>query len=289
MTTRTAVVGLGNLGAAMARRLAAGSGSVLVHDTDEAALARAAQDGCTPADDLPSLAAASEVVWVVVPDDDAVRSVLEGPDGLAARMGEGGLVLLASTVSPGTAQAMAGLCAGHGIGLVEAPVSGGADAAEAGELLVLLGGEEADVDRAREHCAALAGSTVATGPAGTAAVVKLCNQYVLFTGLGALYEAVDLAGRVGVDEAVLLEALAGGTARSWAVDTWGFYDRLSRDYDGRDVPEKGRPWVKDLAETLRVATDHGLDLPTARSTADLLPEAIRRHAQNETSDGGTQR
>ncbi|WP_269457605.1 NAD-binding protein [Auraticoccus monumenti] len=127
-----------------------------------------------------------------------------------------------------------------------------------------------------------------TGPAGTAAVVKLCNQYVLFTGLGALYEAVDLAGRVGVEESVLLEALAGGTARSWAVETWGFYDRLSRDYDERDVAEEGRPWVKDLAETLRVASDHDLELPTARTTAELLPGAIRRHADHKTTtDGGT--
>lgn len=287
MTTTTAVVGLGNLGAAMARRLATRSGSVLVHDTDETALRRAAEDGCTPADDLPSLAGASDVVWVVVPDDDAVRSVLDGPDGLAARMGGGGLVLLSSTVSPGTAEEMARLCAGHGVGLVEAPVSGGADAAEAGELLVLLGGEETEVDRAREHCEALARQTVVTGPAGTAAVVKLCNQHVLFAGLGALYEAVDLAGRVGVEESVLVEALAGGTARSWAVETWGFYDRLSRDYDERGVPEEGRPWVKDLAETLRVAADHGLELPTARTTADLLPEAIRRHATHDTPDGGT--
>ncbi|WP_157974056.1 NAD(P)-binding domain-containing protein, partial [Desertihabitans aurantiacus] len=240
-----------------------------------------AEHGCRPADDLAAVAAEAGVVWVLVPDAAAARDVLDGQDGLAARLPEGSLVVLNSTVGPDQARELADLCAGQGIDLVEAPVSGGADAARDGELLLLLGGTAEAVERAREVVAPVAREVVATGASGTASVVKLANQHVLFAGLTALYEAAGLAAAAGVGEDVLLSALRAGTARSWAVETWGFYDRLSRDYDDRDVPDGHRPWVKDVAEVREVAAGLDVAVPTAAVVADHLATAIRRHAEDE--------
>nr|WP_269449728.1 NAD(P)-dependent oxidoreductase [Auraticoccus cholistanensis] len=273
---------MGNLGLAVATRLARTGEAPLVHDVDADAVARAEQAGCQPAD--PEQLAEAGTLWLLVPDDDAVREVLTGDEGLLDRLSPGTLVVLCSTVSPGTAAELAGSCREAGVQLVEAPVSGGADAALEGELLVLLGGDDEALDRAEEACAPVASRTVRTGPAGTASVVKLCNQHVLFAGLTALHEAVALAGRAGVDEAVLVDALAGGTARSWAVETWGFYDRLERDYAARGVPQRGRPWDKDLRHVLEVAHQHEVDLPTAQVALDTLGGWISRHAGGAEAD-----
>ncbi len=289
MEATPAVVGLGNLGAAVAERLAGSGRAPLVLDRDPGRATRLSEHGCRPVEDLAALAAEATVVWVLVPDAAAASDVLSGPEGLASLLPDGSLVLLCSTVGPDQARELAASCQQHGVDLVEAPVSGGADAARAGELLLLLGGTDEAVERSREHVDPVAGHVVVTGGAGTASVVKLCNQHVLFAGLTALYEAVELAGAAGVQEDVLVAALGRGTARSWSVETWGFYDELARDYDERDVPDGARPWVKDVAGVREVAASLGVDVPAAAVVGDHLPTHIRRHAQGVADPTGGSR
>ena len=144
----TAVIGLGDLGLAVAERLAAtGLSPPLVLDRDpDRARRLAEQHHCRSIEDLAGTLAEAGVVWVLVPDDEAAREVVAG---LLKHLDRDALVLLSSTVGPRTACELAEQCAGRGIDFVEAPVSGGADAARAGELLILLGGADDAVDRAR--------------------------------------------------------------------------------------------------------------------------------------------
>jgi 3-hydroxyisobutyrate dehydrogenase-like beta-hydroxyacid dehydrogenase len=275
VTSTAAVIGVGNLGSGIASRLAQVGPAPLVHDRDPAAVESAVAAGCRSAD-LTEIAARADVIWLVTSGEEALDQLLDASTGLLAAPKAESLILLSSTIDPQAAIDAARRCATAGRRLVEAPISGGAEAAAAGELLVLLGGDPADVADARAACDLIARRVIITGPVGTASTVKLANQHVLFATLAAVYEAVSLGHAAGVDEDTIVDALTSGTARSWVVEMWGFYDRLSRDYNERSVDPAQRPWVKDLAHVRDTADRLGVEMHGP--AGDQLDELITRHA-----------
>jgi 3-hydroxyisobutyrate dehydrogenase len=274
-------IGLGNLGLPMVANLVDRSWRVVVHDTDAARLAKAREAGGLPAEQVRALAAC-DYVCLAVPDGAAVSSVLLD-QGLLDALAPEAVVLVHSTVLPQIAADLAARCAGQGVAFLDAPVSGGAARARSGALTTMVGATPDSLERGRPVLEAACESVVHVGEPGAGAAVKLANQLMLFSSLAGAYEAMSLAQAYGVDEDRVLSAVGSGTGASWASDNWGFYDKLSADYDEAAVPPEHRPWSKDLVEVVRAAADRQLPAPLAALLSGVLPVAVRRHAEQARS------
>lgn len=256
------VIGLGAMGAPMARHLARGHGAV--HIAARRPRPDLAADGAVQHDDPAGVAAAADVVLLMLPDLPEVEEVLAGERGLLA--GDRPLLLLIGSTSsaPGVralAERLDAETAGR-VRVVDAPVSGGEDGAIAGTLSIMMGGTEQDCARAAEVLAPC-GTPIRLGPLGAGEVAKACNQLVVAATIAALGEATVLADRSGIDLAAMWDLLGGGYAASRLLAT-----RKEKLVTGDDAPSG---MAKYLAKDLRSATE------VARATgteAMLLPALL---------------
>ncbi|MFL5687671.1 MAG: NAD(P)-dependent oxidoreductase, partial [Chloroflexota bacterium] len=214
MTAPTAaVLGMGRMGSAMAERLAGQGVEVVVYNrTPDRATALAEKIGASVAATPAEAASRVEVVITMVADDDAVREMFEGPDGIAAGIREGSVAVDMSTVLPDTIRAVAPRVQARSAGVLDAPVSGSVSSTLAGELTVMVGGESGDLERARPILECLARRVFHLGPLGSGAVMKLAVNTLIFGLNGAVAEGLVLAERNGIDRALAYEVLASSAA-----------------------------------------------------------------------------
>jgi 3-hydroxyisobutyrate dehydrogenase-like beta-hydroxyacid dehydrogenase len=270
-------VGLGNIGQPMARALLRAGLEVAVLDTAPEKAEPCVAEGAS-AVTRPEDLAGCAVVALAVPDDDAVDGVLCG-SGLLAALADDAIVIVHSTILPATARRLAGLAGERSIGLLDAPVSGGAERALAGELTVMVGGEAAVLERARPVLDAVGSDVRHVGPSGAGCAVKLANQLMMLSALAGAYEALDLARAYDVDERVVLDAVATSTGDSWVARNWGFFDDVARAYDEGGTPVRERPWSKDLWDVVAAARAADVAVPVAGVLAQLLAARVEDHAR----------
>jgi 2-hydroxy-3-oxopropionate reductase len=141
-----------------------------------------------------------------------VREVLGGPDGAIAAAPAGSLVIDMSTVSPALARELAEEAAARGVAFLDAPVSGGDVGARDGTLSIMVGGEAADVERARPVFDVLGSRVTHVGASGAGQVAKACNQVLVAVIFAGLSESLVLGSKLGVDPARILDAVGGGMA-----------------------------------------------------------------------------
>jgi 2-hydroxy-3-oxopropionate reductase len=212
MSERVGFIGLGVMGAPMARNLVAAGHEVVVYNRSpgprEALVAAGARAVETPAD----VARAAPVVITMLSDDRAVRDVVLGDGGVLDAAAPGSLLIDASTVTPALARELAERASQRDVAVLDAPVSGGDAGARDGTLSIMVGGEAADVERARPLLEALGSSIVHVGPAGAGQVVKSCNQLLIAITIAAVGEALVLGSKLGVAPDTILDVLSRGTA-----------------------------------------------------------------------------
>jgi len=262
---RVGFVGLGTMGASMAANLARAGAPLTVWNRTPgkaaALLELGAQETATPA----ALAASSDVVLICVSDTPDVEAVLFGPDGVSQGVRPGSLVVDFSTISPSSTVAFGERLAELGVGMVDAPVSGGSEGARLGTLTVFLGGEESYVARARPILEAIGRTFTHMGPLGSGQAAKAVNQVIICGYYSSVAEGLALGVRAGLDPKRLVEALSGGAAQSWVLA-----NRSGRMIEGRYPPGfRLALHRKDLAIALELASSLGLRLPVAQLTAGL--------------------
>ena len=218
-----------------------------------------------------SLAEAVKVLLLMLPDLPQVEEMLNGPDGILAAEPEDLLLIISSSSSPvGVSELAARLAqtTSGAVRIVDAPVSGGVDGAEAGTLSIMVGGAERDVVEASAVLTAC-GNPVHLGPLGSGQVAKACNQMIVASTILALGEAAVLADRSGIDLGVLFRLLGGGYAGSRILETRG--ERIvSEDYSPSGV---AKYMVKDLDFATAVAeatATHAVLLPAVKSAFEEL-------------------
>ena len=287
-SSRIGFAGLGNIGRPMAEALLRGGWSLTVLDT-AADKARALEgDGARVAGSAADLADCDTLV-LVVPDDAAVESILEGPDGWLGSGGDGRTVVVHSTIMPETAARLAEVAAERDVAFLDAPVSGGADRAAAGDLTIMVGGDADALEAARPLLDTMGSQVLHVGPAGAGAATKLANQLMMLSALAGAMEALELAAAYGVAEEKVLESVASSTGDSWVTRNWGFFDRIVEAYDAGGTPRRERPWSKDLFEVVAAARAVDLRVPVAGLLAQTLADRVEAHAaQARTSQGGEQ-
>jgi 2-hydroxy-3-oxopropionate reductase len=203
-------IGLGVMGQPMAGNLLAAGADLIVHnrtrDAQDVLVARGAAGADSPAE----VAASADIVITMLADDHAVRGVVA--DGLLPAARPGTLIIDMSTVSPMLSRELATRAAEGNVRMLDAPVSGGDVGAREGTLSIMVGGDAADLERARPVLDVLGGSIVHCGPSGAGQVVKACNQVLVAITIGGISEALVLGGKLGVAADVILDVLSRGLA-----------------------------------------------------------------------------
>jgi 2-hydroxy-3-oxopropionate reductase len=205
-------IGLGVMGDPMARNLIEAGHSLVVHNRSREPVQALAEVGAQAASGPREVAERSDVVITMLPDSAAVESVVLGEDGVLAGASEGDLLIDMSTIHPTVSVAVAQAAAERGVAALDAPVSGGDVGAKQGTLSIMVGGDAADVERARPLLEVLGKTIVHVGEAGAGQVVKACNQVVVAVTIAAVSEALVLGSKAGVDPERILDVLGGGLA-----------------------------------------------------------------------------
>jgi 3-hydroxyisobutyrate dehydrogenase len=260
---RAGFIGLGSQGAPMARRITEAGYPLTLWArrpaTLEAFLDTAAKTASTPAE----LAAGSDVIGLCVRDDNDIREVTSGDDGILAGITPGAIIAVHSTVHPDTVRELSALAAEKGAFVVDAPVSGGQPAASVGRLLVMVGGSAEVVERARPVFATYGDPVVHLGPLGAGQVTKLLNNTLFTAHLAVAVSLLKLGRDLDVDPVALAQVLGHGSSRSYALasvaDAGGTLDRIAG--------VAGPLLAKDVRLTVAVAEAAGLDVSTAAVVA----------------------
>jgi 3-hydroxyisobutyrate dehydrogenase-like beta-hydroxyacid dehydrogenase len=191
-------IGLGNMGAPMAKRLVDWPGGVIVYDVRVEAMTPLAEAGATLADSVADVANAG-IISVTVLNDEQVRDVIAGGNGLARYAKPGTVIAIHSTISDTTAVELARQLGPEGIHIVDAPVSGGAGAAEKGELAVMVGATDEAFALVKPAFKQWASLVVHAGDPGAGTRMKLARNMLTFTGYAAVCEAQKLAEAAGLN------------------------------------------------------------------------------------------
>jgi 3-hydroxyisobutyrate dehydrogenase-like beta-hydroxyacid dehydrogenase len=223
-------VGLGDMGAPMARHLVGRGFPTTVTDVRADAVAALVTAGAKPAETPAEVAEVADVIAVCVVDDAQATAVVAGERGLVDRLRAGQTVVLHSSVRPETAVALAEAVRSTGADLLDAPVSGSRPAVEAATLTIMVGGEPATLERARPALCAYAERIFHLGPVGTGQSMKLVNNVMLHLNHLVALEALRLAAAEGIAEADAVEVVNASSGRSWVTETWGLIDDMLRDH-----------------------------------------------------------
>jgi len=265
---QTGFVGLGAMGANMARNLArAGLLRGVWNRTADKATALAAELKCHAFADLAELAANSEAVVICVSADEDVRAVVAGLDaGLSPRM----IVMDCSTVGSGTARDMHARLAPLGVGFLDCPVSGGVEGARAATLAIMVGGEEEDFSRALPVLEKMGKTIAHMGPSGAGQATKATNQIMCAGIIQAVGEAMAFAHAEGLPLDRLIEVLGKGAGSSWY-----FVNRAPFMAHGSyPAGFKVRLHAKDLRICRDMAAQRGAQLPIVESTLQQYAKLV---------------
>ena len=218
---KVGVVGLGTMGAPMARHLIEAGHAVTVWNRTRSKEEPLAALGAARAETAAQAAAGADAVLTCVSDDPDLEAVVLGPDGVASTLPVGAVLVDCSTASPTLARKLAAALAEQGRLFVDAPVSGGSEGAERGTLTVFVGGSDEAVARARPVVQAFGSRITHLGPAGSGQAAKAVNQVVLAGAYAGVAEGVVLGEKFGLPAEALLEALGAGAADSWVLRNRG--------------------------------------------------------------------
>ena len=272
MTKTIGFIGLGTMGAPMVRNLLKHGHAVTVWARRREAMTPLLEGGATAGESATHVAATSDVVFTMVTDTRAVEEVILGAGGVASGARAGALVIDHSTIDPAGARRIASELQRKGIEMLDAPVSGGGTAAEAGTLAIMAGGSQSAFDRARPLLSCYAKSIVHIGPSGAGQVAKACNQICTIVNQLGAAEAMLLAERAGVDPGAVKEAMMGGFAASRMLDLQA-PKMIARDFEGK---VESRLHHKDIHIVLELARTYGIELPASAAAAQVLDTLQQR-------------
>jgi len=269
---RVGYVGLGNLGVHLASSLLRAGHTLTVTDLDRSRAADLEARGAAWAATAAEVAAVSDVVLTCLPSPAAVKAVVTGPGGLFEGMRPGSTWIDNSTTDRDETAQLAAAAAERGVRMLEAPVTGGVHKAAAGEITVLVGGDEALFDEHRDLLAAIGSPVLYMGPLGSAAVIKVITNMLAFIHLVAAGEALMLAKRGGLDLAKSFEAILHSSGNSFVHETESQVI-LNGSYNIN--------FTMDLAcKDLGFATDFGREFGVPLELAGLVEQTfIRARAQ----------
>lgn len=266
------VIGLGAMGAPMARNLLKGGHTVTVYARRAEAMEPIVNEGAYAAASPADVASRSDVTITMVIDTRAVEEVTLGPGGIVEGAQPGSVVVDHSTIDPDGARRIAAALESRGVQMLDAPVSGGAAVADAGTLSIMVGGDERTLERVRPILQCYGTTIVHIGPSGAGQIAKACNQICTIVNTLGTAEAILMAERTGIDPTKVKDVLMSGFGASRMLEMQA-PKMIARDFDGK---VESRLHHKDIHIVLAMARALGIELPASSAAAKVLEELQRR-------------
>ena len=258
-------IGLGLMGKPMAQNLLKAGFEVVVHNRSQGAVEEVVAAGARAAGSPREVAEQANVVFTNLPDSPDVEAIALGKDGVIEGAKEGLIFVDHSTIKPATARRIAEKLAEKGVMALDAPVSGGDIGAIKGTLTIMVGGEEAALDKVRPALEAMGSSITHIGGAGAGQVAKCCNQIMVAAQMTGMGELLIFARKAGVDPEKVVAAIQGGAAQCWALD-----NKPANLFAGKREPGfKAFMQAKDLGIVMDTAREYGMPLPAASVNTQL--------------------
>jgi 3-hydroxyisobutyrate dehydrogenase len=270
-------IGIGTMGAAMARRLLRAGHAVRVHNRTRERELPLAQEGARRADSPRVAASGAEIVITMVSDTADVESVVLGDQGALQGLASGSLLVDMSTISPAATRTLAARLAERGVAMLDAPVSGGSEGAEQGTLSIMVGGEPADLERSRPVLELLGKTITLVGPVGSGQLAKAMNQVIIAGTYAAVAEGLALGLKAGIDIEAAHRAISGGAAGSWGLSNRG-PNMIRNSYP---LGFRTRLHRKDLGIALEAARELGVSMPLAAYVEQLETSLVARQLGEE--------
>lgn len=268
---RVGCIGAGVLGSAIMRRLIDCGFAPLLWNRDRSKLAELLQLGAIEANSPAELARDSMFVITCVSDGAAMEEIVFGKGGVAeSGSGEKVLVDMSTCAAAHTQEMAKRLVSQCGMAWLDSPISGGAPAALAGRMAIMVGGQPEVFERARPIWDALAGRATLMGPNGAGQATKMINQVLVSTGLAVLAEACGFAERAGIDAAKIPQALAGGRADSQQLQEM-FPKMVASDFA---ITGRAALMLKDMELIHDLARHVGAPLPVTAGVTELFRKMV---------------
>jgi 3-hydroxyisobutyrate dehydrogenase-like beta-hydroxyacid dehydrogenase len=269
--TKIAFIGLGVMGGPMAGHLAKAGHEVTVYNrTAEKAENWVREHGGKSAPTPAQAADGADIICACVGNDDDLRSVAYGDDGILAGMKKGAIFADHTTASATVAREIDAKARELGLGFLDGPVSGGQAGAENGQLTVMVGGQQKDFDAAEPVIAAYAKAVTLLGPAGAGQLTKMVNQ-ICFAGLvQGLSEGIAFAQAAGLDANKVIDVISKGAAQSWQMD-----NRAATIIEDKFDFGFAVEWMrKDMGIALTEARNNGAMLPASAAVDQFYAEIV---------------
>jgi 3-hydroxyisobutyrate dehydrogenase-like beta-hydroxyacid dehydrogenase len=269
MNKRISFLGLGVMGYPIAGWLARAGHSVVVYNRTAAVTERWLKEYSGEAADSPSLAVSNaEIIFACLGNDNDVRDVLLAEQGALRHMHSGAILVDHTTTSADLARELAEAAAAVNCGFIDAPVSGGQQGAENGQLTIMCGGSEKQFKQVEPVIGCYAKSAQLMGSAGSGQLCKMVNQICIAGLVQGLAEGLNFAKRAGLDAQQVVEVISKGAAQSWQMDN-RHKTMLADEYDHGFAVQ----WMrKDLAFALEEANKNGSELPVTRLVDDFYQQ-----------------
>ena len=272
MAERVGFIGLGIMGMPMARNLMDSGYELTVHNRSPEKAEELGEEGATVAATPREVAEKSDVVITMLPDSPQVREVVAGENGVLEGISEGALLIDMSTISPVVTEELAEAVKEKGASMLDAPVSGGDVGAIEGTLSIMVGGDEADFERAKPLFEAMGKTITHVGPVGAGQVTKAANQVVVALTIEAVSEALVLGSAGGVSPEKILDVLSGGLAGNKVMEVKR-EKFLSHKFDPGFRSELHH---KDLGIALAAGREYGVVLPVTAIVDQMLLSMRRK-------------
>ena len=277
MGKRVGIIGLGNIGFGMACNLLKAGFEVVAYDIRHETVEAVEKKGAAIAANAGAVGRQCSVVLSVVLNYPQNLAVLEGPDGLLQNMPAGGTLFVCSTIAPDQARELADLAAKHHIRLLDSPVSGGREGAEAGTLALMIGGSREALEDHRGVLEAVSGNIYHLGDVGMGETAKAINQVLVAVHDAVTAEALLLAARSGIDLKEMYSIINNSAGGSYMFK-WRAMRMIDRDFTPHGVL---KILLKDTNIVLNLAESLGLPMPLTSIVRQMFQAGVNQGLGDE--------
>lgn len=272
MQSKIGFIGLGAMGKAMAANVTKGGFELTVYDLREEPCKALAALGATVAASPREVAKRSDIVEIAVVDDDQAEWVVIGADGVVHGALPGLIVAIHSTILPATVRKIAARCRGHGVEVIDVPMSGGQKGAEDGQLAYMAGGDAAALEKCRPVFVTSASHIFHLGELGMGATAKMLIQIVVCLNMIAAHESELLCNKTGLDFKSFQNVLHVSSGQSNVLDNW---QRFKRPEEPEAVRRRRADvFEKSLSPALELARELGAALPGTALAHRLMKRVL---------------
>ena len=268
-------IGLGNMGGPMAENLVKAGHTVKVFDLDEGQTRPLVDAGAARVSRPAEAVVDVDFVISMLPSGEIVKNLYVHKDNLLESIDTKTLVIDSSTIAAEDAREVYQAAKAKGVGMIDAPVSGGVGAAKAGKLAFICGGDEAHVDRARPVLEDMGKAAFRAGPSGAGQIAKICNNMLLAVHMIGTAEALEMGAKAGLDPKALTEIFTASSGRNWSVDTYNPYPGVQEGVPAGNDYEGGflvKLMNKDLGLAEHAAQSAGATTPMGDLARKLYAE-----------------